>query len=48
MAEIDPDNSGVLLVHLDGRGRERGGRMVDSGEIMRRLENEDDKGCIIM
>ena len=50
MAEIDPDNSGVLLVHLDGRGRERerGGRMMDSGEITRRLENEDDKGCIIM
>ena len=48
MAEIDPDNSGVLLVHLNGRGRERGGRMIDAGEITRRLENEDDKGCIIM
>ena len=48
MAEIDTDNSGDLLVHLNGRGRERGGRMMDSGEITRRLENEDDKSCVIM
>ncbi|KAL5528419.1 hypothetical protein ACEPAF_7555 [Sanghuangporus sanghuang] len=46
VAEIDPDNSGVLLVHLDSGAPTRG-RAIDPDEITRRLGDED-KGCIIM
>ncbi|QRV79472.1 hypothetical protein RhiJN_07487 [Ceratobasidium sp. AG-Ba] len=41
-ARIDPRNAGVLLVQLGGRG-ERG---MDSGEVTRRLER--DEQCVMM
>ena len=46
VAELDPGNSGVLVVHLDGRVPTRG-RTIDPEEITDRLGNED-KGCVIM
>lgn len=46
MAELDPDNSGVLIVHLRPEGVSSG-RAIDPEEITRRLDDED-KGCIIM
>ncbi|KAJ3571770.1 hypothetical protein NP233_g3545 [Leucocoprinus birnbaumii] len=42
-AELDPNNSGVLIVQLDSSTR----RGVGADEITRRLERSDD-GCIIM
>ena len=45
MAVLDPDNSGVLIVHLDGRGSRGRGRIVTPDEITRGLQ---DKECIIM
>lgn len=44
LAELDPHNSGVLIVHLDGNSGE--GHNVDSNEIAQRLEESDSK-CII-
>lgn len=45
-AELDPDNAGVLIVHMGGRGEAtRGG--IGSDEITRRLERDDDR-CVIM
>jgi len=44
VAELDPHNEGVLIVHLDGA---RGGETIGPDEISRRLA-QDDKGCIIM
>ncbi|THH08622.1 hypothetical protein EW145_g2591 [Phellinidium pouzarii] len=46
VAEVDPENSGVLVVHLDGRGVPAG-RGIDPDEITKRLGDED-KSCIIM
>jgi hypothetical protein len=41
-AHIDPQNAGVLIVQLGGRG-ERG---MDPNEVARRLEK--DEQCVIM
>ena len=51
-AALDPDNSGVLVVQLDGgnaaeRARDRGGVVLGADDITRRLDNQDD-GCIVM
>jgi len=46
VAEIDPDNAGVLIVYLGGH-RQSTGREVDPDEITRRLA-EDEKSCTIM
>ncbi|KAI5123968.1 hypothetical protein M0805_006380 [Coniferiporia weirii] len=43
VAEIDPQNSGVLIVHLDGH-KDRG---MNPDEVSKRLGDED-KSCIIM
>lgn len=42
IAELDPHNAGVLIIHLDGQGRG-----MDPDEVTRRLDksNED---CVIM
>jgi len=47
IAEMDPENAGVLIVHLGGRGDRTRGGVVGSDDITRRLER-DDEGCIIM
>jgi hypothetical protein len=44
VAELDPDNSGVLIVQLGGR--RSGGRVIGPDEVTRRLEKSD--GCLIM
>jgi len=47
-AEIDPSNSGVLIVYVDGQSRGTG-TAVGADEISRQLaEGGGDKGCIIM
>ena len=46
VAELDPENSGVLIVYLDGNRRSVG-RELKPDEITRRLA-EDEKSCIIM
>jgi len=46
VAELDPDNSGVLIVHLSGTGRNRD-LQIGADEITRRLENRDGE-CVIM
>ena len=51
-AAIDPQNSGVLIVQLDGgtaaeQVRDRGGVMLGADDITRRLDRKDE-GCIIM
>ncbi|KAH9022231.1 hypothetical protein EDB84DRAFT_1274693 [Lactarius hengduanensis] len=51
-AALDPDNSGVLVVQLEGgnaveRARDRGGVVLGADDIMRRLDSRDD-GCIVM
>lgn len=45
MAELDPSNAGVLIVHINGSGG--GERTVDPEEISRRL-TRGDEGCTIM
>lgn len=52
VAALDPDNSGVLVVQLEGgnaveRARDRGGVVLGADDIMRRLDTRDD-GCIVM
>ncbi|TFK44655.1 hypothetical protein BDQ12DRAFT_593493, partial [Crucibulum laeve] len=44
IAELDPNNSGVLIVQMNSGNRGRG---VGSDEISRRIER-DDESCIIM
>jgi hypothetical protein len=44
VAELDPDNSGVLIVQLGGR--RSGRRTIGSDEVTRRLEKSE--GCLIM
>jgi len=44
LAEMDPDNAGVLIVHMDRGGHDS--REVSADEIMRRLHK--DEGCTIM
>ncbi|PPR07409.1 hypothetical protein CVT26_013725 [Gymnopilus dilepis] len=44
LAELDPHNSGVLIVKIDSEGRERG---IGPEEISRRLEREEES-CTIM
>jgi hypothetical protein len=51
-AALDPDNAGVLVVHLEGgdaaeRVRDRGGVVLGADDITRRLDSRDD-GCIVM
>ena len=46
MAELDPDNSGVLIVNLDGRPTGTG-PVLGLDDIARRLEDKDN-GCTIM
>jgi len=43
-AELDPQNSGVLVIEIDASSRQRG---LGADEISRRLER-DDEACIIM
>jgi len=45
VAELEPHNAGVLLVHLDGR--EGSGRKVGVDDITQKLEKGQD-GCLIM
>lgn len=44
VAELDPDNSGVLIVQLGGR--KSGRRAIGADEVTRRLEKSE--GCLIM
>lgn len=44
VAELDPDNSGVLIVQLGGR--KSGRRAIGVDEVTRRLEKSE--GCLIM
>lgn len=46
VAELDPNNSGVLIVHLRPEGIPSD-RAIDPEEITRKIENED-KSCVIM
>lgn len=50
-ATIDPQNSGVLIVQLEGGTGEqimgRGGVMLGADDITRRLDGKDES-CIIM
>ena len=45
VAELDPDNAGVLIVQLGGR--RSGRRAIGLDEVARRLEKPGD-GCVIM
>jgi len=45
VAELDPDNAGVLIVQLGGR--KSGRRAIGADEVTRRL-GKPDEGCIIM
>ena len=46
VAELDPHNAGVLVVHLNGSQPSRGGnRGLDPNEITNRLDNEN---CVVM
>jgi len=45
IAELDPDNAGVLIVQLGGR--KSGRRAIGVDEVARRLEKPGD-GCVIM
>ena len=47
VAELDPNNSGVLIVSLDGHDRGTGS-VVHSDEIARRINDEHDDRCIVM
>jgi len=44
-AHLDPHNTGVLVVDL--QGRDQGGRSRDAGGLVDDLE-KDDTGCVIM
>lgn len=44
VAELDPDNSGVLIVQVGGRTSGR--RAIGADEVTRRLEKSE--GCLIM
>ena len=46
VAELDPNNSGVLIVNLDGRPT-GAGPVLGVDDLTRRLEDSD-KGCTIM
>jgi len=46
LAELDPDNSGVLIVQLNGQSTGRG-HTISPDEVSRRLER-DSESCIIM
>ena len=45
VAEVDPDNAGVLIVQLGGR--KSGRRTMGADEVTRRLEKSGE-GCVIM
>ena len=45
IAEVDPDNAGVLIVQLGGR--KSGRRTMGADEVTRRLEKSGE-GCVIM
>ncbi|KAF8161050.1 hypothetical protein B0H34DRAFT_795892 [Crassisporium funariophilum] len=44
VAQLDPNNTGVLIIHFGSRDGERG---ISADEISRRLER-DDENCVIM
>jgi hypothetical protein len=44
-AHIDPHNTGVLIVDL--QGRDQGGRARDAGGLVDDME-KDETGCVIM
>ncbi|KAI0268665.1 hypothetical protein BC834DRAFT_866660 [Gloeopeniophorella convolvens] len=51
-AALDPRNSGVLIVQLDGgtaaeQARDRGGVMLGADDITQRLDGRDE-GCVVM
>jgi hypothetical protein len=51
-ATIDPHNSGVLIVQLEGgtaaeQARDSGGVMLGADDITQRLDRQDE-GCIVM
>ncbi|KAI0079038.1 DUF1771-domain-containing protein, partial [Panus rudis PR-1116 ss-1] len=46
VAELDPQNAGVIIVSLDGRDRGTG-RVLRPDDITRGIENKDN-GCVIM
>jgi hypothetical protein len=46
VAELDPHNEGVLIVHLNGGQPPSGNRGLNPGDIVQRLENNQD--CAIM
>ena len=47
MAELDPNNGGVLIVQLNGGNTTHGDLELGADEITRRLDKKDD-GCRIM
>ncbi len=47
IAELDPNNAGVLIVSLDGHDRGTG-KVVQPDEIARRIEDARDDRCIVM
>lgn len=46
LAELDENNTGVLIVNLDGQPT-GAGRVVHAGDITRGLETSE-QGCVIM
>ena len=46
IAELDPQNSGVLIVSLDGQDKGTG-RALQPEDITRGIESKDE-GCVIM
>ncbi|KAI0686849.1 hypothetical protein BC835DRAFT_1420114 [Cytidiella melzeri] len=47
VAELDPQNAGVLIVSLDGKDKGTG-KVIQSGEIAQRIEEGRDDRCVIM
>ena len=47
VAQLDPQNAGVLIVSLDGQDKGTG-RVVQPDDIARGIEGNDDRGCLIM
>lgn len=46
IAQLDPQNAGVLIVSLDGRDKGTG-RVMQPDDITRGIESKDE-GCVIM
>lgn len=47
VAQLDPQNAGVLIVSLDGQDKGTG-RVIQPDDIARGIEGDDDRGCLIM